>query len=76
MKKTTESSSLYQGLDKMSTTDLLENINREDQKVSLVIEEILPSIEKCVEAVFKKMREGGHSEASTTPSLPLVPLPK
>lgn len=60
MKKTTESSSLYQGLDKMSTTDLLENINREDRKVSQVIQGILPSIENCVEAVFEKMREGGR----------------
>lgn len=60
MKKTTESSSLYQGLDNMSTTDLLQNMNQEDHKVPQVIGGILPSIEKCVEAVYTKMKHGGR----------------
>ena len=35
MKSITESSSLYDGLDKMSTTEILSGINKEDQKVAL-----------------------------------------
>lgn len=60
MKKTTESPSLYQGLDSMSTTALLQNMNREDHKVPQVIEGILPEIEKCVDAVYDKMKSGGR----------------
>lgn len=44
----------------MSTSDLLQNMNQEDQKVSQVIAGILPSIEKCVEAAYEKMKDGGR----------------
>ena len=60
MKKTTESPSLYDGLEHMSTIELLQNINREDQKVSLVLAEILPAIEACIEQVYLKMKDGGR----------------
>ncbi|MCI4667510.1 MAG: N-acetylmuramic acid 6-phosphate etherase [Bacteroidia bacterium] len=60
IKKTTETSSLYNELEKMSTLDLLRNINREDHKVPEVIARILPQIERVVEAVYEKMKEGGR----------------
>ena len=52
MKKTTESDSIYDGLEEMSTLDLLKNINREDKTVADSIEEQIQYIEKLVEAVF------------------------
>jgi N-acetylmuramic acid 6-phosphate etherase len=59
-KKITESSSHYRHLDKMSTGELLENINREDQKVSLAVYRCLPQIELLVDAAFNKMKNGGR----------------
>lgn len=58
--KTTEQSSHYDKLEQMSTLDLLTNMNREDQKVPLVISGILPSIQKVVDAVYGQMKEGGR----------------
>lgn len=60
MKKLTESSSNYDHLEKMSTIDLLTNINREDQTVPLAIEKEIPAIEKFVEACFERMKLGGR----------------
>jgi N-acetylmuramic acid 6-phosphate etherase len=41
MKKTTESNSNYDGLDKMSVSELLLNINREDKTVANFVEKQL-----------------------------------
>ncbi len=60
MKKTTESPSLYQSLESMSTADLLRNINREDHKVPQVIAGIIPEIEQAVEAIVEKIKNGGR----------------
>jgi N-acetylmuramic acid 6-phosphate etherase len=60
MKKTTESASLYSHLEKMSTTELLGNMNREDQTVALAIEKELKAIELFVDACFKRMKSGGR----------------
>jgi len=56
----TESSSLYDNLEKMSTAKLLENINQEDQKVAVAVQESLPQIEKLVEAILPTMELGGR----------------
>lgn len=58
--KTTESDSLYNHLEKMSTKDLLININNEDQKVGLAVQKCIPEIEKLVDAGVEKMQEGGR----------------
>jgi len=60
MKKTTESNSNYDGLEKMSVSELLLNINREDKTVANSVEEQLPKIEKLVEAIIPKMKIGGR----------------
>jgi|TARA_R110000737_G_scaffold254016_1_gene263338 N-acetylmuramic acid 6-phosphate etherase len=60
MEKITESSSNYDGLDQMSTADLLVNINREDQKVALAVQEILPQIENFIENCLPRMQKGGR----------------
>ena len=56
----TEQESLYTNLDKMSIGELLININHEDQKIALVIEKQLPAIEKLVDQIVKKMKNGGR----------------
>ena len=60
MKKTTESDSNYDGLDKMSTVDLLININREDKTVALSVENKIPQIEQLINAIVPKMKIGGR----------------
>ncbi|HTF03840.1 MAG TPA: N-acetylmuramic acid 6-phosphate etherase [Bacteroidia bacterium] len=60
MQKLTESSSSYNDLEKMSVRELLTNINKEDQSVPLVIEKIIPQIEKLVEVIVSQMKNGGR----------------
>ena len=60
MKKTTESSSFYDGLEKMSINDLLININKEDQTVALTVKEQISKIERLVETIVPKIRNGGR----------------
>ncbi len=57
---TTEASSNYNDLEKMSTHDLLTNINREDKNVPTAVEKVIPQIEKLVDAIVSKMRTGGR----------------
>lgn len=56
----TESSSNHNDLDKMSTKELLTNINKEDQTVALAVEKIIPQIEAFVNACFLRMKNGGR----------------
>jgi N-acetylmuramic acid 6-phosphate etherase len=58
--KTTEESSSYQHLDKMSVKQILVNINNEDKLVPQAIEKALPSIELAIEAIVAKMKLGGR----------------
>ena len=58
--KTTEQESLYNDLEKMSTSELLFNMNNEDQKVALAIREKIPQITALVDAVHAKMANGGR----------------
>ncbi|MGX7668536.1 N-acetylmuramic acid 6-phosphate etherase [Flavobacterium pedocola] len=58
--KTTEQSSKYEHLEKMSVHDLLTNINNEDKTVPLAVEKALPQIETLVAKVVEKMKDGGR----------------
>ena len=60
MQKTTESDSNYDALEKMSTVDLLKNINREDKTVAHSVEKQIPQIEKLVNIIVSKMKLGGR----------------
>ena len=60
MKKTTESDSNYDALEKMSTADLLININAEDKTVALSVEKQLSQIENLINAIVPKMKKGGR----------------
>lgn len=58
--KVTEQASHYRHLEKMSVTELLVNMNREDQTVPLAVEKCIPRIEKLVTAIADKMLAGGR----------------
>lgn len=58
--KTTEQPSKYEHLEKMSVSDLLSNINQEDQTVPLAVEKALPQIELLVTEIVAKMKLGGR----------------
>lgn len=58
--KITESDSLHQALDSKTTRELLTGINTEDAKVHLAIAEIIPEIEKFIDAAYEKMKIGGR----------------
>jgi N-acetylmuramic acid 6-phosphate etherase len=60
VQKTTESSSKYNHLEKMSTKQLLNNINKEDQTVPVAVEKELPKIKKLVDAAYERMKKGGR----------------
>ena len=56
----TESFSSYNDLEKKSTKELLEIINCEDKKVAFEVEKSLESIEKLIDSVTERMRNGGR----------------
>lgn len=60
MKKTTESDSKYNALEKMSVLELLTNINNEDKTVPFAVEKVIPKIEKLVNVIVKQMKLGGR----------------
>lgn len=60
MERVTEKSSKYNHLESMSTIELLQNINKEDQSVPLAISKVIPSIEKLIDAIVIRMNEGGR----------------
>lgn len=58
--KITESDSKYNHLEKMSVSELLQNINNEDKTVAYSVEKSLPQIENLTEKVVEKLRIGGR----------------
>ena len=58
--KVTEQSSNYSNLDKMTTRELLEGINREDHHIPDVVAGCIPQIEKLVDGIVERMRHGGR----------------
>ena len=58
--KTTEQTSKYDHLDKMSVRELLTNINNEDKTVPFAVEKAIPQIEILVTQVITKMKTGGR----------------
>jgi N-acetylmuramic acid 6-phosphate etherase len=51
---------LYNDLEKKSVRELLEAINTEDKKVALVVHKTLPQIEKLVNQIIPRMKQGGR----------------
>ena len=58
--KTTEQDSKYNHLEKMSVSELLENINNEDKTVPFAVEKALPQIERLIEQIVIKLKQGGR----------------
>lgn len=59
-RKVTEEDSLYNHLENMSLSELLKNINSEDKTVPFAVEEAMPQIERLVEQVILKLKNGGR----------------
>ncbi len=58
--KTTEQSSKYNHLEKMSVGELLQNINNEDKTVAFSVEKAIPQIESLVVQIVEKLKNGGR----------------
>lgn len=58
--KTTEQSSNFNDLEKMSVLELLNNINTEDRSVAIAVQKVVPTIEKLVIQITPKLRSGGR----------------
>ncbi len=60
MNRTTEESSNYNDLEKMSVSELLSGMNKEDHSVPYAVEKVIPQIEKLITAIVEKMKGGGR----------------
>lgn len=60
MERITESTSHYDHLERMGTGELLRNINREDHVVAGAVERLIPALERFVDALAERMRQGGR----------------
>jgi N-acetylmuramic acid 6-phosphate etherase len=58
--KTTEKDSNYNNLEKMSISDLLININKEDKTVPETIEKALPQIEVLINKIVEQLKKNGR----------------
>jgi N-acetylmuramic acid 6-phosphate etherase len=58
--KTTEQDSHYDHLEQMTVSELIENINHEDQTVALAVQKSIPQITNLTEQIVSKMEEGGR----------------
>ena len=56
----TEKVSNYDHLEKMNTSELLININKEDQTVAESVQKVVPEIEELVEVIVPKIEAGGR----------------
>lgn len=58
--KTTEQNSHYNHLEKMSTAELLQNINQEDQTVATSVYKSITQIKNLVDQIVPKLQNGGR----------------
>ncbi|WP_298315341.1 N-acetylmuramic acid 6-phosphate etherase [uncultured Aquimarina sp.] len=58
--KITEQASNYDHLEKMTISQLLSNINKEDKTVPEAVEESIPQIEALVSQIVEKLKNGGR----------------
>ena len=59
-KRTTEQSSLYDHLDRMSTGELLSAINTEDRTVPVAVAGAIPQIGRLVDGIVERVSRGGR----------------
>lgn len=58
--RVTEQKSEYSGLDRMSTSELLEGMNTVDRGVPSAVHAVIPEIGRLVDAIVARMRGGGR----------------
>lgn len=58
--KTTEQDSNYNHLEKMTVTELLDNINNEDKTVPFAVEKAIPQIKSLIDQIIQKLKCGGR----------------
>lgn len=58
--KITEQPSRYENLEMMSVREILKHINDEDAIVAGAVREVIPQVQKLVEAIEPRMRRGGR----------------
>ena len=58
--KSTEAESNHHNLEKLSTEELLQKINEEDQTVALAVQKVIPKIERLVDIIVDQMLSGGR----------------
>ncbi len=58
--KVTEQTSLHDNLDEKSVGQLLVEMNEEDQKVAIAVQKAIPQIEKLVEQIVPRLKQGGR----------------
>ena len=71
----TEENSLYEGLDRMSTAELLAGISTEDRKVPEVVAGCIPQIARFVDGAVERLKRGGrvfYTGAGTSGRLGIV----
>ncbi len=56
----TEQTSHYNHLEKMSVKKLLKSINKEDRTVPIAVEKCIPTIEKLINQIVMQMKQGGR----------------
>jgi N-acetylmuramic acid 6-phosphate etherase len=49
-----------QNIDQLSTLDILQTINDEDQKVAFAVREVMPVIAQAVDAIYERLARGGR----------------
>ena len=60
--KISEQPSLYDDLEKKSVREILEDINKEDQKVAIAVQKAIPQIEKLVTQIVPRMKYGSRHQ--------------
>ncbi|MFL2610827.1 MAG: N-acetylmuramic acid 6-phosphate etherase [Flavobacteriaceae bacterium] len=60
IQKVTEQDSLYDNLEDLSTSELVNSIHNEDKKICSSIQKVLPFITKLVDALVSKLSSGGR----------------
>ncbi|HJD75606.1 MAG TPA: N-acetylmuramic acid 6-phosphate etherase [Bacteroides reticulotermitis] len=58
--KITEQPSLYNDLESKSVEEILKEINAEDHKIADAVQKTIPQIEKLVEQIIPRVKEGGR----------------
>ena len=58
--KITEQPSRFNHLEQMSVLEILEHINEEDATVAVAVRQVIPQVNKLVEAIEPRMKDGGR----------------